>query len=209
MAKSDNSLKDQRGFTILELMIATTVLSVILILVSVMMTSIGKLYQKGVNQSRVQGAVRTITNDVSQNLQLSESPQIATNDGKTAYCIGSDRYTAVIGRQLGTGQEADETPRAKPVLFHDKTPTDGCTTDNLDAVHGTELIPDKSRLLEFKIAEVFSGTYKIEVAIAYGDYDLLSSTSGIDAKCKALAGDQFCATADLTTTVSQRLAGGK
>ncbi len=45
---SMKSLKSTRGFTIVELMIALTVLSTILVMATVIMINIGVLYSKGV-----------------------------------------------------------------------------------------------------------------------------------------------------------------
>ena len=56
----------QAGFTIVELMIATAILSTILLLVTTMMINIGNLYYKGVNQARVQDGVRTLADDVGE-----------------------------------------------------------------------------------------------------------------------------------------------
>src|SRR5665213_2550121 len=69
---------NRKAFTIIELMIATSVLSIILLLVTTMMISIGNLYYKGINQARVQDDVRTISDDLSSHLQLSDqAPQPA------------------------------------------------------------------------------------------------------------------------------------
>ena len=82
MSKTINSThnKAENGFTIVELMIATTVLSVILLLASVVIIGIGNLFYKGVAQSQTQGDVRTIIDDVSQHLKLDGGNVIAFTD---------------------------------------------------------------------------------------------------------------------------------
>ncbi len=61
---------DQGGFTIIELMIALSVLSVLLVMTTVTLIQIGKLYSKGVNSAAVQNAARNIVGDISGTLQF-------------------------------------------------------------------------------------------------------------------------------------------
>ena len=197
---------NQKAFTIVELMIATTILSTILILVTVMMVGIGNLFYKGVNQARVQDDVRTISDDVSQHLQLSDSPPLASvsGDGTGVYCIGDTRYTYVLNQQIGS---------ANPhVLWRDSNPTpgscaatDGFLNNTTPSPDGTELIAPNSRLTYFNIS--LSSPYTISIGVAYGDDDLLN-LAGLNTTCKGSIGDEFCSTATLTTTVVQRIANG-
>jgi prepilin-type N-terminal cleavage/methylation domain-containing protein len=125
--------RSEDGFTIIELIIATAVLSIMLVLVTVLMINIGNLYYKGINQSRVQDSVRNITDSIGDQLKLSDKvPQQATSstDGHThAYCIGDKRYTYVLGVQIGhggldaTGHETN--PAYKHVLWQDTNPSPG------------------------------------------------------------------------------------
>ena len=228
----------QKGFTIVELMIATTVLSTILVLVTGMMIGIGNLYYKGINQSRVQGTVRNVTDEVAQHLQLT-SDQPPTSAGIpinftvpgtgsfviNAYCIGSTRYSYVLGRQANK-----QIPH---VLWRDDTPAGGCAKPvNLQtdppagsSANGTELAPPNSRLTDFFIHG--TSPYTVGIGIAYGDEDLLCNNTkagdctandtnsthvhyllvgNMDSiQCRGIKGDQFCATAKLQTVVVKRL----
>ncbi len=69
----------QKGFTIIELMIATAVLSTILVMVTVVMVNIGSLYYKGINQARVQDDVRSIADEIIKNIQLNDQPPTDTS----------------------------------------------------------------------------------------------------------------------------------
>ena len=64
-------LHNYQGFTIVELMIALSILSSILIMATVVMINIGALYTKGVNAANLQNTARDITADVSAELQFS------------------------------------------------------------------------------------------------------------------------------------------
>lgn len=213
----------QQGFTIVELMIATAVLSVVLLLATVMITSIGTLYYKGVNQARIQNDARSITDEISQNLKLSKGIiEFSPPSGPRSYCINSVRYTYIVGTQIGNG--AGQSPH---VLWRDQADA-ACTPVNLNvtppSANGTELISPRSRLVKLSISGTPNTPYKIDIGIAYGDSDLLCSPSAPgtcnggaampaaayqngDLICKGGAGRQFCATTTLTTTVLQRITG--
>jgi prepilin-type N-terminal cleavage/methylation domain-containing protein len=200
---------NKKGFTIIELMIATSVLATILLMVTVMMIGIGKLYYKGINQARVQDNVRSIGDELAQHLQLSDQgPQQAGTPINVsiaghpyvinAYCIDNTRYSYIIGVQIGS---------IPHVLWRDPTPSTGCTTpaalNNPGLSGGTELIAPHSRLTDFTISPLTS-PYSISVGVAYGDDDLLT-LNGVNTTCKSVTGDQFCSAAGLTTVVVQRI----
>lgn len=201
----------EQGFTIVELMIATTVLSVILLLVTVMMTNIGNLYYKGVNQSRLQDDVRNVTSEISQHLELND--QAVTSASHTygtvtmqAYCIGDTRYSYILNKQIGTG-----STQIEHVLWRDVYDT-GCMPIDLSnaqpesgpnaGTNGTELIAPNSLLTAFSISA--TSPYTITLGMAYGTTSLLN-LNGSNTTCKEGSGDDFCATASLTTTVVQRI----
>lgn len=186
----------QQGFTIIELMIATAVLSTMLVTVSIIMISIGNLYYKGVSQARVQDDTRSITDEVSQRLQLSglppKQPTAPDPNGTDAYCIGTTRYTYVIGVQIGHVPPGPAGPSLfRHVLWRDTiqsadicqvatltadNPSLGSDTGGTSAQGGNELIGPNSRLINFSINPL-SSPYVLTVGVAYGDDDLLCSPS--------------------------------
>lgn len=225
MRLKGDRLQKQRGFTIVELMIATSVLSVILLMTTVVMTGIGRLYYKGINQSRVQGTVRTVGDEIAQKLQLNtrvvqhfapgSNAALVPDANLAAYCIGSSRYSFVTGVQIGT-QKAGAGAEYKHVLWRDIIPTSAaCTPLDLKSsspggAEGQELISPSSRLTEFSITGLGGATppiespYNVRIGVAYGDDDLLTNPTSSSAQCSGSAGGQFCATASLDTRVVQR-----
>jgi prepilin-type N-terminal cleavage/methylation domain-containing protein len=185
--------RSQQGFTIVELMIATAVLSTMLVAVSVIMINIGNLYYKGVNQAKVQQASRDITAEIADSLQLSvQTPRAAADPttGAQAICIGTTRYTYIVGAQIGKPLHGGSTA-FKHVLWRDTIRSaDTCLTANLtsddpsihsdgvsgtdDASDGTELMIPHSRLINFSVSPLVS-PYSIKVGVAYGDDELLCS----------------------------------
>lgn len=217
-------MSQQRGFTIVELLIATTVVSVILLLVSVMLLNIGNLFNKGMYQSRVQQNTRTISAEIADKLKLSTTvPKrpAAAADGTTVICIGDTSYTFVIGKQLGSG-----AGQSKHVLWRDSV-TGPCVSPAANYLNsipatsgGSELIGTRSRLTNFSVSG--ASPYTIDVGVAYGDDDLLCSPTAGDCNtpgntltaatiangdlaCKGGTGQSFCSKSRLTTVVVKRM----
>lgn len=220
--RNSHKIRNQNGFTIIELMIATAVLSTILLLVTAILLSIGSLYEKGVNQTLVADDARTITDEVTQNLQFNNTPptQVSGGSGTFAYCINTTRYTYVINTTI-------DTSAYKHVLWRDTLPAaTACSAVNLKlatpSTGGTELIAPGSMLTYFCIDGVTatdhpepvcptSGTslpgispFIVSVGVAHGLTTDLHLT-GLTSTCKSQIGEQFCATANITTTVTQRI----
>jgi prepilin-type N-terminal cleavage/methylation domain-containing protein len=227
MTKQHN--KRQAGFTILELMIATSIVSVILLMVTTVMIGIQSLYYKGINQENVQNNVRTIVSEVDQEIQTSiGSPKVVTpattaytfnasfnHQAPTSYqvqalCIGSVRYTYIIGLQVGSG--SNQVPQA---LWRDSTPEAGCasgvpnisnpTFSVSDDLGGTEYIAAGARLTAFQITQQSDGNYQVQASVAVGQDNLLNTNIGYNAQCIGNSGDQFCATASLSSETGPRL----
>lgn len=218
MNRSNKHRRKQQGFTIIELMIATTVLSVILVMVTFVMISIGKLYYKGISQAKAQQTARSIVEDVSDRLELNDKnpydppPTHPPTDATLtfqAYCVGETRYSYILNRQIGS----DAATQIRHVLWRDKTPASGCVPADLTLANptsdpsdtsGTELMTDRGQLAAFSV----SGTspYQIEVLVALGEDDTLDK-AGSNTQCKNQANNEFCATSRLITSVTKRLPG--
>lgn len=134
-----------KGFTIIELMIALSVLSIILVIASALMTRIGATYTKGVNAANLQNANRNIMSDLTSALQLSGSAPSGCPTGNDigttcytalesvpgadvyAYCIGATRYSYILNREQGDdpsyltyGSQTHQTqPHTSHVLWRD------------------------------------------------------------------------------------------
>lgn len=234
MIRKSKIAPNQKAFTIVELMIATSILSVILVLVTAMMISIGNLYYKGTTQTNLQDNIRNVVDELSQDLQLNGSALITSINTHTAlprsYCIGTSRYTYILGRQLSSSPGSGQSYH---VLWRDTVPAGTCpditgvlfdSTALSSADPGTELVSPNSMLTSFSIT-TGSSPFTIVINEAYASSDLLCDTgtagdcSSISTSttvwdpnpplgqiiCKGLAGTQFCATATLTATVSERL----
>lgn len=199
----------QHGFTILELLIATTVFSVILLLITFGIINIGNAYYKGANQSRTQTVARNIIDEISRGIQFSGSDvQQSTStgpSGKYYFCANGTMYSYVIDKQLGSSG-TDKTLIAQDGL--------DCVTGNKDvaSANGRELLTKGMRLLELNVQPGASpNTYNITVSIGVGGdtgdlFDPAYYPSQLDkTRCKSGAGSQYCAVSKLNTTVVKRV----
>lgn len=209
------------GFTIIELMIATLVFSVVLILITVGVISFNNAYYKGVTQSTTQSAARTIIEDITQSVQFSggqvTSPVGTTGSGSSVgFCIGNQLYSYLLGWQLvnGTANASFHQTNHALVVSSSGDCSGMDAQDMQGDVSGTELLSPNMRLSSLSVTQVAgsSDLYKINVRVVYGADDLLYSPSGDipaatapDATCKLETGDQFCAVSDLSTIVEKRI----
>jgi prepilin-type N-terminal cleavage/methylation domain-containing protein len=226
-------IRDTKGFTIVELMIAISILSVILLMSTVVLESVGNLFSKGLNMANVQNDSRNIILNVVSSIQFSNSvlnngvssPETTINGEKIyAYCFGETRYSYVLGFPPTGWQH---------ILWVDKMiNTSGCTPLNISQASpscsgikncissqsnsGSELTGKNMHLAIFQVQPIPNdqGLFGIGVGLAFGDKDLfITDTSGKNPKlvnnedyqCNTAVGDEFCATSYLTTLAAERL----
>ncbi len=187
------------GFTIIELLIATAVFSVVLLTVSAAITQIGRLYYKGITSARTQEVARSVMDDIAQSIQFNVGDVVGlssstysneldndSNDSR-AVCISTKHYSFKFGQQVGPGKHG---------LVANEI-SSGCTStvaQNLDTatVSGNELLGDKMRLANLVVEP--SGapdSYRVTVRVVYGDSDLLcnpTSHSGGKDDCASTQG---------------------
>jgi len=218
----------QRGFTILELMIATTVFSLVLMVTLAGIIQITKMYYRGVTLVNTQEVGRTVIDEIGEAVRFSSEsiayqsgapgslvigPEVAHNasDDTNYFCLGSKRYTYAIDRQVKRSP-ASNTKEKHHALWIDQPPV--CDTPaNLDiaepSANGVELLAENMRLTRFDINKVagVNNAYRINIGVAYGDDDLLSlSQDGLTKTCEgAFYGAEFCAVSNLSVTVGKRL----
>lgn len=209
-AKKIKNEQKEGGFTIIELMIALSVLATILVISTVIMVRIGSMYTRGVNAATLQNTTRTISSDLTSAIQFSGSvPQTCTIGcgSYQAICIGLERYSFLLDRKLGVDTSVSPSPTPH-VLWRDTMSTPNCVPADLAATNptanGYEMIPENVRLTELTAAEVTpgSGTYEVRVRAAYGDTDLLNAAR---TGCVGTSGTQYCGASRISTTVTRRI----
>lgn len=189
--------RNSRGFTILELMVATLIFAVILLVITAGVIRFTTQYFKGVTSTKTQAAARTIIDDISRQIQYGKNvnPNL-TAGGVKGLCIDNVLYSYQIGAQVDNGKHA--------ITKYSGTSCNSATPNmNL----GNELLGSHMRLAALDVTQVDAQTYTVHVHVLYGDNDLLvpASAAWNDKHCASVTGSQFCASSDLTTTVQQRV----
>jgi prepilin-type N-terminal cleavage/methylation domain-containing protein len=204
----------QHGFTIIELMIATVVFSLILLIVTACILQFSKQYYKGIIASSTQNTARSLMDDVVRSIQFDTGAVYPlTGGGNSGYCIGeTKRYSYKLFQQV-----TDNKPFAPHQGFHglvsDTTSTD-CKGSAalpvaglpaaLTTTNARELLGQHMRLSRFDIAGS-NNLYTVTIRVVYGDDDLLTNPTNPATNCKSTVGSQFCAVSQLTTTVKKRV----
>jgi len=194
-------VKQKSGFTIVELLIAMAGFSFVLLLVTIVMISIGNLYSKGINKTKIEDANRYIVEDLSKQLKYNYSTSFSyipdNPDTTGVYCIGNIKYSYQIGVMPTTTDYALKRSYMGP--------GDTCVKSNT----GDELVPNNSMLTSFKIDQQPLGgkQYFIEAALLYGSKDNLVNPSELsdNPECKVDNSYQYCAVTSLKTVVTSRL----
>jgi len=217
--------RQQSGFTMIELLIAMTVFSVVVIVITVSVIQFSKQYYKGIISTATQNAARTITDDIARSIQFNSGGVTGIPNGPPSgykgYCVGDSKmYSFELYQQVtdsGTG------PNHQGYHGLVSSTVSGCNTNSLPltvktlgtlnpAKNQRELLAQHMRLAKFSITSS-GGLEIIDVKVVYGDDDLLTNPVGLnpnnldspDINCKSTAGSQFCAVAELTTAVQKRV----
>lgn len=209
---SSNTSSSSRGFTIIELLLATVIFSGVVVVALSGFLTIGRLFYKGVNLSQTQATAQQIVDNVTTDIQAASTLwDVAMASGNRSYvCVGNSRYIFNLHKVVD-------------VTVHDNTQNFGLLRDKLPGgnnacpnpydgssavapINPTEMLGNKMRLNSFSVTRTCPTCklYAINVNLAYGD----DSSLDIDpvtniASCNSnLASSQYCTVTGLSTTVA-------
>ncbi len=199
---------NQQGFTIVELMIATLVFSVILLVITVGVLQFTGSYYRGVHTSSTQNTTRSIVETVSQAIQFGSAVVTPTNfstapenaqlvAGKAgAFCAGGQLFLFTQG-QMYTGVSA----WGNLGLYVLPQTESGCAVPTVAALPtgGRQLLANRMRITNIALTSTGDKTYSFKVTVAYGDDDLLCTPD--DASILS------CASTAVDPSVSSKLVG--
>jgi len=211
----------QQGFTILELLVSTAVFATVLLLCSMAIIQVGRMYYKGIIANRTQNAARSVVEDASQAVQFGSmsgsnfyrSGPPTTYSGITvkSYCVGEVRYS-YAPNTVALGTSSGRIPH---VLWKDKPGVNAvCTPLNLTianpgGVSGQEMLGDAMRVVQFVLTQDTSNLYSIKLTVAYGgSNDVFDNTSGspnYNICASSSMGGQYCSVSIINTSAAKRL----
>ena len=205
------------GFTILELMLASTIFAMILLVIAVGVIRVSTDYYRGITSSKTQSATQVVMSEVSQAIEFGRNITVlpANGSGAAGLCIDNVLYSYQIGQEIVDSSPNSALHQGYHALV--ASPANGCSAGTLPALPTTPTLPSGSRELLGRYMRLANFTisnsgdvYTIHITVIYGDDDLLtpaisSSTNWASEQCAGGDGSQFCAVSDLTTTVQQRL----
>lgn len=202
------------GFTIVELLIATSVFSVVITIGLYSFLQVSRLYTKGINSVRTQDAARNLIMDVSTQFQLSTGQYTGpqdTADGFKYFCVGNKGYRYKYNQV--------ESKTAHYLISYNIT-QDQCQSSGTNEQY---LLLPGSRVLQFSVEPRPLATgplYKISVILLYSDKEAGSPddepgndiivTGDPDSdmtqwRCKStVRGSEYCSITNLTTSVYKR-----
>lgn len=206
--------KKQAGFTIIEVLIATLVFTFVLLICLQGVTLIGKVYYKGVSQSRAQEFARTMSDEIIQQIQFGSTiPTLTTippsgvlGGQQSVFCIGDNRYQLTLNRQVdGTNSALLREPKTTAVC-------DTAAPFN----NAQEVVPRGMRLTKFNVRQdaVNPAIWSMEIKVIFGDEDLLDFPVGNRdepsvfeiANCTTgISGSQYCAVSEVQTSIMRRV----
>lgn len=187
-------MNKEDGFTIIELLIASIAFTVLLILVTMIVIQVSRVYYKGVILSNTQNVDSVVMQDVSKDIQFGSNtpnmPPLSRTFGNytvnyTVYCVGNNIFI------YNLGQEFTQISSSNIGLIYGSSTTCPTTGPNLSTLINTdiqngefqELLSPMMRVVNFSITPKsltnLNGSllYDINIGIAFGSNQALCDTS--------------------------------
>lgn len=221
-------MKNQKGFTIIELLIASIAFTVLLVLVTFIVVQISRVYYKGIILSNTQNVDATVVNDVSKDIQFSNgsgnvSISNYTTNNIDVYCIGNNVFMFSPGVEyLGSSSNTNNIG-----LMYALATCPSSSSSSISTSGYQELLGLNMRVISFTVSpdSINPKLYDLNIGIAYGgdqylcnqtvtnsctSPDTMSTANNYSnyfnnnntVACKLQVGDQYCATSYLNTTVA-------
>lgn len=219
--------KNQQGFTVLELIIATVIFSVIMLLSSSAMIKLSQQFQKGFTQSQTQETARNMGEAIARNIQYSSMPPrqlwpipADPNAMEQVWCIADRRYIFIRGKQLGP----DPITQTPSVAVRQNQGCGGAAVSPAGYVPvggDEELVGQDMRLADLRIEQGENDrVWSVRLRLVKGDNDLVcspgtpgdcgastptSSPNATDLLCDAVKGSPYCGASGYSMIVVRRL----
>lgn len=169
----------QAGFTIIELLIATLVFSMVIMVILYGVLDFTHAYYSGVNSSSTQDTARNIMNTVAQSIEFSGSDITTTPatfpaaGNLVSFCAGGTTYVYSWGVEYNSSTGPSSTNAGLYAI------TGGCQTLPFAISGGQELLANHMRITDLTVTQSPANArlYTITLGLAYGDGNLLCNAS--------------------------------
>ncbi len=225
----------EKGFTIVELVIATLVFSTVILVVTGAIVRFTTNYQKALAQNTTQNAVRNIVDGIAESIQFKRDKVTTLEgiNGAQGYCVGTARYSYMPYRELKQEEPDKHAFVMERNLANNCPPGKTLNLDDALPADSTELLSPNMRITKFNISRSSSNDlWTVTLRVVYGDdevlcnpdvsgdcEDLSNISSHLDDQgdpndpndgsanitCKPHLGADFCAVSELSATLEPRL----
>lgn len=202
-------LPSNRGFTVVELMVATAVFGLVLLVIATAIINLSRLYYKGLTDTKVQATSRQIVDTIAQSIQfnggiVTSTPGSPASGTPYSFCIGNTQYSFVLGRMLSDSPSGSEVSH----VLVSYNPPGGCNSSLAPQfTNGRELLAPGMRLAKLDVQNLGGTYYLVNARVVYGDDAILTNPTATNAACNSAMryGTQFCAVSDITAAVTKRV----
>lgn len=216
---AQNTTGKAAGFTIVELMLATAVFSLVLLAALGSFLQIGRLFYKGVSLTNTQNVATSVLTDINTGMQTSATIQPNTvANGYHYLCVGNTRYTYTTHVDSGGQQVSNIADSSRATSYSSGAggtfgllkdtgcgppcaPGGGC---GLPLTNPTEMLGDQMRVANLQILQANSihNLYNVSLVVAYGSDSVFDFTNTLQPACNGGSSTQaFCSVVNLSTSV--------
>lgn len=193
------------GFTVVELMIAITVFSVLMLIVTIGVFQVAREYQQASTRTRLESASRNIHQQVADGVKYSGStPALSTVvSGWQSLCTGNQRFT--FASSLPTYTSSSYTALNTGLYLY--TDASGpCSASSPGPTVGTNLLPTNARVVSF-VYDSLNGAFVTKFIVSDSDLvDFGATGAAGELKCKApVVGGEYCAVVELQSSFIKRV----
>lgn len=199
---------NQEAFTIIELLIASAVFSVVILGASAAVIQMSRLYYKGIISSQTQTTARNLIDSISRPIQYegdAVTSVVLGANGYNVFCVGPDRYTFSDKQQ---GKDI------KHAMWKDKATAtaggcgEGPNLSGSITTGGVNMLSDNMRIHNVTVGKAIYAPeqlWNIEVTIIYGDNDMTDNSVSPPVCKGSTAGSEWCSVVTYKTKVFKRL----
>ncbi len=159
---------NRKGFTIIELMIATATFSVILVIITFSVNFFLTKYYQSLTTINTQNNLISVMNNINQSIKFSlqdPSYTLPSITNPVGYlCTSSDEYVFYINRPIFQGSSTTNTSG----IIQYPIPQNTCLSpSSISALNGKQLLGNNLRPVYFNMSSLSNNLYNIAIGIAY------------------------------------------